>query len=473
MSDTDNIMTNIHTGKKLGDYITGALLNGVKVDGSTYAIPNNIQIGEYTYMLVNKELFDKYYHNKDNVSDVLDLKYFLEDVKTSEPNVIPLNSSFKECMDQFVWYWNIDWTEDDYGFYNYSINTENNFSLLGALYGDPKTAGRGQIQLGFNNLFLDEEYRNIYLELKNYEFEGYYAEADDTRENSAVSFMNADYSIKKQMLENDGVCTVDGVEYYGYVVKYPEADDQSLYGNMYAISANSSHTLACMQVITLLNTNSEVRNILQYGVAGEDYTIDDDTKALHRTNTNYLMDIEKTGNCFIAYPEEGKPINYWENSKLQNIDALIDPLLGFDFNVMLEEYNAELDNKLLDYVGIDGTPEVNGYPGNVNFAMQVLEKINSCTDYDELDELLNDPVSGFVTVFQGKDGNGRPEMVIVDSKGKVINFGVDFKKLTNPLYDTSDPDPSTDDESPDENGESPYAVYYNWMMTYGYVPSTK
>ena len=39
--------------RKLTDYISSTLLSGVQIDGSTYAIPNNVSIGEYTYMMID------------------------------------------------------------------------------------------------------------------------------------------------------------------------------------------------------------------------------------------------------------------------------------------------------------------------------------------------------------------------------------------------------------------------------------
>ena len=168
----DHIKT---TGRKLNDYITSALLNGVKSDGSTYAIPNNIQIGEYTYMLVDKELLDGYYYDSEAIENILDCNYFLEDIMNSEPDVLPIDASFKECMDLFVWYWNIDCVVDEETYTTtYKINTENNFSMVGSVYGDPAKAGRGQIALGLNTLFANEEYREIYLRLMEYQYNGYY-----------------------------------------------------------------------------------------------------------------------------------------------------------------------------------------------------------------------------------------------------------------------------------------------------------
>ena len=480
------------TGKKLNDYIPSALLNGVKYDGATYAIPNNVQMGEYTYMLVDKELFDKCHYNPDEVSNVLDLEGFFEDISAFDKDTIPLDASFQDCIDQFVWYWNIDWTIDEEKsdkennkiWYDYSINKDNKFSLIGALYGDPANAGRGQIQLGFNNLFANAEYRNIYTQLKKYEYNNYYKTEDDTRTNAAVSFITGDFSLQANAALSDkvyekrdadgertgeiyyGYTDENGKEYYAYIVKYPEADESSLYGNMYAISANSKHVKAAMEVITLINTNAEARNILQYGVEGVDYYIDDETGSLVRTKTEYRMKLERTGNCFIAHPEEGRPANYWENAKNQNNDALINPLLGFDFNKALNDRNTDdpkkLDNDLLEYVGLDSDPVISMYPATLSMTAQVLARINDCDTYEELVALV-DSLSSELTANEGK-----PFMTIYNDDGSVLSnkYPLNLAKITNSNYDSS-----VETESGKGTAtESPYTVYYRWMQSNGFLP---
>ena len=511
------------TGKKLNDYIPSALLQGVKYDGSTYAIPNNVQIGEYTYMMVDKELFDKYYHDYRDVESVLDLEDFFDDLTYFESGYAPLDATFKDCMDQFVWYWNIDWTTtlDENGFEapEYTINKNNDFSLIGALYGDPENAGRGKIQLGFNNLFTDSDYRDIYLQLKKYEFNKYYKEEGDERP-AAVFFENGDYSVKKEADLNDGVYTDEnGKEYYAYIVKYPEAQEKELYGNMYAISANSKHIKACMEVITLINTNSEARNILQYGVEGVDYTIDGETGSLKRLKTEYRMDIEKTGNCFIAHPEEGLPADYWENSKKQNNDALINPLLGFDFNKILKSVNTDrprrLDNEVMDLAGLDSDTALDPklYPDSVDLATQVLTRLEECISYEELVATV-DSIAKLMTPNE----NGAVFMTVKDAAGKEWNnHPLIITALIDPAYvpedggddipdeetetlapdvvppdeetteaetgtgtetgtetgDTTESGTAPEEEAPDAlkaAGESPYKLYYDWMVQNGYLP---
>ncbi|MBQ7829159.1 MAG: hypothetical protein IJ345_02705 [Clostridia bacterium] len=434
------------SGKKLTDYITNALIGGAQYSGSTYAIPNNVQIGEYKYMLVDKVLFDEWRYNNESVANVLDLEHFLEDVAASEPDRLPIDATFEDCIGQFVWYWNIDWEEDEFGDNVYSIGNGNQFSLLGALYGDPANASRGKISLGFNSLFTSPEYRNIYLGLKEYEYNGYFVTENDTRTDAAVSFVDGDYTIKASMEANDGVYTDEnGKEYYAYVVKYPEVDEQSLYGNMFGVFANSSHISASVKVLTMLNTDPKLRNILQYGVEGVDYTIDEETGVLHRTaDTLYTMDIEKTGNCFIAHPEEGLPADYWENSKKQNNDALVNPLLGFDFNAIFAEYDTDLDYNLWSYL--------------MQYTAQISKEIEGCEDIDELTNLVANEQTGLCVTLASDP------KITVEYKGQIYtDFVLQLSKLTNKSFDAS----------ADERyvGESPYAVYYTWMSSYGYVPA--
>ena len=530
------------TGKKLNDYITGALLNGVKKDGMTYAIPNNVQIGNYTYMLVDKELYSTYYGtDPEKISNVLDLGVFLRDIAENEndytdpsKNIIPIDSSFDECINQFVWYWNIEREiladEDgnailgEVDIYNektgelvktehvtvttgYKNGNGNKFALLGALYNDPASAGRGQIELGFNALFADERYREIFTTLKGYEYNGYFAKADDERDASkaAVRFMEADYAVKQKADENGGVYKdANGREYYVYIVKNPEVGEKELYGNMFAISANSVRTQACMQILTLINTNAEARNILQYGVEGVNYTVDEIEKngekeyVVKRLNKDYMMSIEKTGNCFIAYPDpddkemfpagSNMTMAYWENAKKQNNDALINPLLGFDFDTELgrqELYEMETDDILATFTNYKDLDH--GQLSCMDSAAElILEKINACTSLDELNAYIDESLLSKTAVESYNNAGSDAEKAAllssikafgglgitsttfdyIDEDGDLVEGGIIMlSKMIDKTYSTA---PTEENKKGDTDGESPYAIYYQWLLTNGY-----
>jgi hypothetical protein len=102
---------------------------------------------------------------------------------------------------------------------------------------------------------------------------------------------------------------------------------------MFAVATTTLSVERSMQIITYLNTNTEIRNLLQYGIEGQHYIFDDknEVKLMEDKNGDkYEMDIYATGNAFLAYPEPGMKASIWENGKKQNRDSLVEPLLGFD-----------------------------------------------------------------------------------------------------------------------------------------------
>ena len=69
----------IGTSKFLKTYIYPTYLQLANVNG-TYAIPNNHPVGEYQFLLVNKELVDQYYYDESNLRTLLNCKDFIIDM---------------------------------------------------------------------------------------------------------------------------------------------------------------------------------------------------------------------------------------------------------------------------------------------------------------------------------------------------------------------------------------------------------
>ena len=566
------------SSKKLTTYISSSLLNGVQIEGGVYAIPNNVPIGEYTYMMIDKELFDTYYQKIDKVGSVLDLEVFLNDVKNyngdktpeDEGYVVPLASTYEECMKMLCWYWDLSYTDqsvykmhfdeetgryyvlqhqyevtiettdangetstkketrisalvepdvlyktnaagqfvdaagnalnyhfevdaekgwlydekkDRYTYdqaakgalylvdengdavtpdtdkrvtfdaetktdadgnvrptYYYSYDTEAEFSILGAMMKDAATRTRGGINLGFNALFTNTEYHELFATLKNYEYQEYYGKVEDGQR-AAVSFMKGDSRIKQDYEDKGVYVGEDGREYYVVIAEYPEATEEELYGNMFAVYANSSHLSRAMKVITYLNTNQELRDLLQYGIENQHYERNDDGTIKLLSNENfgiYRMDLEKTGNCFIATPSEELGADAWTYAKVQNNDSLINPLLGFDFNLATADSDYSLDVALIDHI-----KELNA---------EALALINECANKEDLMSLMSDTSDGLIRKHSASAG---------DTK---------LNKAVNPAYDPEAPlGPEVADQTPDASGSSPYTVYQTWLTTYGYL----
>jgi hypothetical protein len=156
------------------------------------------------------------------------------------------------------------------------------------------------------------------------------------------------------------------------------------------------------------------------------------------------MDLEKTGNCFIATPPEAMGADAWTYAKMQNNDSLINPLLGFDFNKATADSDYSLDVALIDHI-----KELNA---------EALALINECTNKEDLMSLMSDTSDGLIRKHSASAGD------------KKLN------KAVNSAYDPEQPlGPEVPDQAPDTSGSSPYTVYQTWLTTYGYayVPATE
>ena len=312
------------SSKKIREYVSQTLLNAAKYNNSTYAIPNNNAIGEYTYMLLDKELMEK--NNLDGIYNEGKIDGFFNDYvfqfldwvrndTTLEEDVLPVAASYDYCLNLLAHYWSIN--PDTYD------AEENTFSFLGYHYTDAASLSRGQTILSFDSLFADDTFNENYIELNRLKFDGgYFGDLADGQR-AAVQFVTGDLSDYDRYSE----------DYYPVIVKYPSVNVDDVYSNMFGVCSYSVDAARSMQIVTYLNTNADFRNILQYGVEGTHYQLveQDGKEVVERLNQDYMMDIFATGNAFIAYPEPTMSQDIWEVSTQQNRQALVEPLLDFNF----------------------------------------------------------------------------------------------------------------------------------------------
>ena len=342
--------------KKIKEFVSPTLLSAVQEKGATYAIPNNNVIGEYTYMCLNKSLMDKYSLQGHLVRGSIKsfaneyVYQFIDQIARYEKgNLLPIDATYDECLAQLAYYWNVD---------PETYELTNEFSIFGTPLFDTQLS-RGQNIAGVESLFENEAFVENYLAISEYHLEDAYRfvqigtdeqgkaiYAEDKSE-KITFFRNEEnanqeydaYGIKfvKGTLEilnakGNYVDPQTGVEYYAVPVAYPTATAEDIYGNMFAVARTTLSIERSMQIITYLNTNSEIRNILQYGIAGQHYTVENNTvsRIADKSGNFYEMDVYATGNAFLAHLENGMNAAIWENGKKQNRDSLVEPMLGFN-----------------------------------------------------------------------------------------------------------------------------------------------
>ena len=495
--------------KSITNYVPASLLNAVRYKGSAYAIPNNNIIGEYTYMLVDKTLVNRYYYTaafeKNEIHSIVDLADFLEDIYNYEYDggngVVPINGDVNYCMSLLAHYWDIN--PDTYAL-------TGNFSVLGYAYKNTDSINRGSVALKFDNLLTDETYINSLKNLMDFQFKGYF-QTPAEGQTSAVSFVTGDAA---EMLSYED-------DYYVVVVDYPRASTEDIYDNMFAVSAFTSNLNRSMRLVALLNTSEKFRNLFQYGIEKTNYTVSDDGVATPTRNNLYKMDIAKTGNQFVAHIPTGVDKNLWEFAKKQNRESLVMPLLSFDFNIeLINETTAMQDptDKAKKYVVETLNTELLRVISD--FSAQAWERIMACTTIEALEQTIEQlalEVTGQYVSLGNDIDKDKTEVKVsaielamayvmseqeYEADGKVKVVDVNDPSVTDKSYppatvalkdttviirtDIGSRQVVDKQGNPvlNENGEpqletylifykqlTPHQVYYRWMKTYGFLPA--
>lgn len=330
------------SSKKLKDYINPVFLDAAKINGSTYAIPNNHVIGEYTYLLINKELAEKYSYDTDSMTDLYFCMEFVEDVAKYEPDITPVCGKLELTN---IKYMSID---------HETLDFTGERSVMAAYVS--ARAGYGS-RISYRNMFATTQITNQLIAIQTFKDKGYIDENGDPSKPFGIAVMKGSGELAE----------IYGEDYEMVVLENPMADEETLYAGMFGVTQYTKDLARSMEIITYLNTNAELRNLFQYGIENVNYVINEDG-TLSRLNNTYMMDINKTGNAFVAYPEEGMSANAWESAKQQNIDARLDPMHGFTF------VDSGLDLKYIEAVEA--------------LSKEYLPKLDACASVEELQAFI-------------------------------------------------------------------------------------
>lgn len=356
-----------NTSMKLGDYIYPSIINAASIDGTTYAIPNNRPIGDScTYMVVNRELAEEFGLDLSRVYSMYDCADFFAWVKENKQGVTPISGDYDKLN---VAYLNVDSA-------NRAFTSD--FSLVGT-YGNVKVNG-------VKSLFADANYRADLLSYAKLRFEGYFGNG----ENFAAKIKTGSFNDVLADAENYEIVVLEG---------NGETKEQ-LCSSMFAVVRYTESFNRAMEVITYLNINPEFRNLLQYGVENVNYSVDFSTGLLTRLNHDYMMDLYKTGNVFMAYPEEGMPYYIWEIAKKLNLASgktVVDDFGGFKIPDDAAAVAGDDENPGTEAVKVD----FESSKALAKASAELKAALNAAKTYEEYAELVNGAAEKYADVIKG------------------------------------------------------------------------
>ncbi len=294
----------------LTDYIHPTLLSAAKYNGYTYGLPINKGIEtETTYYVLDKELVEKYQFDTSSLKMFANIESFLAAVKAGEPNVIPLLKAPEEIQ--------------GYDFYDNIIGHPIGITNPEFAKYTPVNSRRTYSEMAVTNFFdLMSSFRKQgFLPDYNANTEGLRFAVDIRK--------GTDIDVKEW-------------ESQGYIVevyKTARATTENAIGSMYAVSTYSKYPARCMEILEMLYTNPEFKNIFTFGVEGTNFYVNGDN-TITRINDNYMMDFMKTGNTFIGYLDAGMDPDYVEKAVVKNFDVKRHGFLAFQVELTEEEQKA-------------------------------------------------------------------------------------------------------------------------------------
>ncbi len=370
--------------KTLKEYISPSLLKYMKsLNNGTYAIPSNTAIGEYTYLVFDKEVLSAFNYDtaagiKEIGTDIASESFekYLNEVKTYVPTMItdktyvPFASDLSvtelarlciaDCTHIVGESANVTSDKLHYFGVDGTQYTPDKFSLYSSSHNKDGTNGNANSWMdnaGTDTTLIKERVD----EIMAYRRSGLLAEESDTVKAAVKCVKGSKYDMD----------SYDKEKYDVVVIEKPQIVSQDLYEDMFAVSAYTSNTSRSMKIINYLYTNEDFRNILMYGIENEDYELVESDSLLDESgnplkvvkdlNADYGFDAEKLGNTLIGHYMGGLDTPVYRKSVMeQNNSVVASILMGFNYGAGLNpdalaklEDNSEKAEELINGCAVD------------------------------------------------------------------------------------------------------------------------
>ncbi|MBQ9252734.1 MAG: ABC transporter substrate-binding protein [Clostridia bacterium] len=374
----DNLLAEY--GKELAEALPAILLEGAVTDGidgeGIYAVPGFKDFAQMNTWDVNVTLLEKY-------------GYTLEDVE---------KAGFYGWGDIFATVKAGEEAETGETFYPFIFEgavAERNVNLTPAVAGDGNSVlsyymnAEDAAQPGPNgNAFVSKystpEFEKYAKQMHEYYLAGYIDPAIAIGETATDAWRNAQ-NTARYLISTE-------VSLYGYEVTTsaqrgiqvayimstdsPYIDNTSVQGAMMAISANSAHPVEAMKFLNILNTDAYVMTLMNYGIEGVHYTLNDngevvfnaDARATYSPWTNGL------GNVTILPPQEGQGADFQERFAAFYAGAKKLPIYGFTFD------KSSLDTEFATIVNIKDQYALRLFTGAADVDTELPELIQKLND---------------------------------------------------------------------------------------------
>lgn len=311
-------------GKELYEAIPEILWEGAKVNGHIYGVPTSKELAAAEQWMYAKELVDKYGIDIESIKSIEDLEPIFAVIKKNEPEytVMELNQ-----------YSNNFFAADGY---EYILD-----------YQIPLMVNTEDESVELVNIMETELGERVLETLRRYYLAGYINQDAPIRESQTLQkgekvfwrqasggpYAQLDWSMQR------------GYEVVASMVGPSVITTGSLQGAYMCVASSSENPELACRFLEAVNTDPDVRNMLNFGVEGEHYSLDENGQAVIKKDT-YAGVTYTQGNYFLLYTREDQPEDLWEKYREFNESAIPSQVLFFEADLSGIEDEIEAVRKV-------------------------------------------------------------------------------------------------------------------------------
>ena len=334
-------------GTNIKSSMDEAYLKCGRVNGKQYVVPTvRDEAASYGY-LVREDLVKKYNIDLSSVKTLSDLTPVLKALR-QEPNVAPLGSTVagKSILQFFL-----------------------SYDPLGDGYGVLLNGGK---DTKVTDWYESDEYANDVKLMRSWYQAGYIYKDAATTQESNVTLIKEGKSAGNFAPLKPGLAEQETLAIGSKMVTQPIIDPIATTSTVtslnWGIPHNSKNSEKAMKFLNLMYSNSDIINLIDYGIEGKDYVkvsgsdnVIDFPSGVTAANSAYNLSMGfEFGNQLLSYVWNGNPPDLWSQMKSFNKEATKSKALGFVFdstkvttqeaNVanVVKQYGIALDDGVVD-----------------------------------------------------------------------------------------------------------------------------
>ena len=271
-------------------------------------MPNQQIANTIPALTMNKKWADKYHLDVNSIKTMKDIEPFLQTIKDNEPDVYPTRPYGNPGLKNY---------EAIAGGVGLDLRDTDNLTAVYEYEADGYEEGMDMNRDWFNKGYYREDVASV---------------VDDNND-----FLAGKYVVTgtgwKPGFESTQSAMLGGEHIAIKLRENAYVTGATLTSTMWAVSAYSKYPEKSIKLISLINSNKDLYNLLCYGIEGKHYNwVDDNHIKLENNGGYYLNTSWGFGNQFNSYLLEGQEDNIWEETKKLNDEAEKSRIVAFVFD---------------------------------------------------------------------------------------------------------------------------------------------